>query len=156
MKFPTTMVIRSPYWSSCCRILPCCPRSSSIHIMTPKGPIRDTFGNTSGVKHFKQNKRKLDQGHLGMSDPLRLDFYPSTPHKTHQTHRPTRPTGPQPDPGPTSSTGPLDQRAHHTKGPIHQGQQHLDPWWETVKKCEKQWEKVKNGDKRWEMVRKNE
>ena len=71
---------------------------------------------------------KLDQGHLGMSDPLRLDFYPSTPHKTHQTHRPTRPTGPQPDPGPTSSTGPLDQRAHHTKGPIHQGQQHLDPW----------------------------
>ena len=100
--------------------------------------------------------KKLDQGHLGMSDPLRLDFYPSTPHKTHQTHRPTRPTGPQPDPGPTSSTGPLDQRAHHTKGPIHQGQQHLDPWWETVKKCEKQWEKVKNGDKRWEMVRKNE
>ena len=34
---------------------------------------------------FQESDEKLDQGHLGMLDPLKLDFYQSTPHKTHQT-----------------------------------------------------------------------
>ena len=40
---------------------------------------------------------KLDQGHLGISDPSKLDFYQSTTNKIHQTHGPTRPTGPSLD-----------------------------------------------------------
>ena len=66
---------------------------------------------------------KLDQGHLGMSDPLRLDFLVNTPQNPPDP-KATRPTGPQPDPRPTRSTGPPHQRAHP---PDQQGQQQIDP-----------------------------
>ena len=56
-----------------------------------------------------------------------------------------------------SPQNPLDQRAHQTHGPTtrprgppdQQGQQHIEPWGETVRNSEKLWETVRNCEKEW-------